>query len=400
MPTHRLYYQDSYVREFTAEVLRARPVQGHVEVVLDRTAFHPEGGGQPADQGTLAGAWVVGVVEREGEVLHRIQGEVPQGEVVGRLDWERRFDHMQQHSGQHLLSQAFERLLGASTVSFHMGPETSTIDLATPSLTLEQVESVEGLTNQVVFENRPILVHLVEPSDLSRFELRKGTGRTEQVRVVEVNDFDSIPCGGTHCRSTGEIGMVKVIRWERRGGNLRVEFLCGRRALRDYQAKNQALLGLAVTLSVRDREVREAVERLLRESSDTRRQVDQLRNRLLDYRAEELSRQAEPLGRASVVAAFLEGGTPEDLRQLGARLTEKPGRVALLAAGGDRAHLVFARSEDLPVDAAALLRGVCAPLGGRGGGQPRLAQGGIPDSDKAPRALEEALKELKSILAV
>ncbi len=400
MSTDRLYYHDSYHREFTARVVSTRSIDGHTEVVLDRTAFYPEGGGQPTDLGSLGGASVVAVVEREEEVVHRVQGEVPQGEVVGRLDWGRRFDHMQQHSGQHLLSQAFERLLDAKTVSFHMGPETSTIDLAVSSLVQDQVEAVERLTNQVVFESRPILIHLVEPSDLGRFELRKGTERTEQIRIVEIQDFDSIPCGGTHCRTTGEVGLVKVTRWDRRSGNTRVDFLCGWRALRDYQGKNVTVVDLAATLSVRDREVRGAVERLLRENAEVRHQAGLLRNQLLDYRAEELSRQAEPVGRGSVVVALLPSATPDELKQLATRLTEGQGRVALLAGGEDRAHLVFARSEDLSFDTSALLRRASGPFGGRGGGRPNLAQGGIPEPGRARLVLEGALRELRSILAV
>ena len=400
MGTDRLYYHDSYLNEFTARVLSARAVRGQWEVVLDRTAFHPEGGGQPSDLGLLGGVPLVGVVERDGEVIHLVRGPVPEGEIAGRVDWERRFDFMQQHSGQHLLSQAFERLLGASTVSFHMGLEVSTIELAAPSLTPAEVESVERLANQVVFENRPIEVHLLDASDLSRFDLRKGTDRTEGIRVVEVAGFDAIPCSGTHCRSTGEVGLVKVIRWERRGGNARVEFLCGGRALRDYRTKNQAVVELAAALSVKDREVPEAVDRLQRELSESRRRVEQLRNRLLDYEAEELLARAERVGGASVVSALLVGHGPEDLKHLATRITGRPATVALLAVGSERVHLVFARSEDLSFDAGSLLRQVTASLGGRGGGHPSLAQGGIPDPDNAGAALDAALAELRSVLAV
>ncbi len=400
MPTERLYYHDSYLTRFTASVVSARQGRDETEVVLDRTAFYPEGGGQPSDLGTLAGLPVVGVVEREGEVIHRVQGASPRGEVVGQVDWERRFDHMQQHTGQHLLSQAFERLLGTSTVSFHMGAESCNIDLALSTLSSTQVESVEELVNRVVLENRPVLLHLVDPSELASFQLRKGTERKERVRLVEVSNFDTIPCGGTHCRSTCEVGPVKVVRWERRGGNTRVEFLCGGRALRDYRAKSDLVVGLAAALSVRDREVRDAVERLQRESAEARRQVGHLKGQLLQYRAEELARGARPVGQASVIPAVLPEAGPEDLKHMAAHLTAEPGRVALLAATTDRVHLVFARSDDLSFDASALLRQVCTPLGGRGGGRPNLAQGGLPEPEGVRAALDEALKVLSSLLAV
>lgn len=400
--TERLYYLDSYLTEFTARVQDVRPGTrpGDSEVTLDRTAFYPEGGGQPSDLGTLAGAPVAGVVERDGEVVHIVQGDAGNGEVVGQVNWPRRFDFMQQHSGQHVLSQAFSRLLRAETVSFHMGTDSSTIDLAIPSLSAEQTQAVEEAANQVVFDDRSILVHLLDPSDLERFDLRKGTARTEQIRVVEVGQFDSIPCGGTHTRSTGEIGLIKVTRWERRGGNTRVEFLCGGRALRDYRMKNETVVELAAGLSVRDVDVREAVDRLMREASESRRQAEQLRNRLLDHEAGALETRAVPVGPAMVVAALLEEGGPEQVRHLAGRLTSVPSRVALLAASGDRCYLAFARSEDLSVDVSALLRQASAPYGGRGGGRPNLAQGGAPNPGDARRILDAALESLSALLTV
>jgi alanyl-tRNA synthetase len=394
--TKRLYYQDSYLKEFTATVVRASQAGGQTEVLLDRTAFYPEGGGQPSDMGLLAGAPVSGVLERDGEVIHLVEGDVPVGEVAGKVAWERRFDHMQQHSGQHILSQAFEQILGAKTVSFHMSADVCTIDLATPGLSPEQTYSVEDLSNQVIFENRPILVHLLESSDMSRFDLRKGTEREGEIRVVEVKGFDSIPCGGTHCRTTGEVGPIKVTRWARRSGDVRVEFLCGWRALRDYRGKNDTAVALATSLSVRDQEVRAAVERLMLDSTELRRQTQQLRNQILDYQAVELAGKAETIGSASVVSAILVGCSSEELKHLATRLTAEPGRVALLAASADRTSVVFARSEEISLDAGALLRQATGPFGGRGGGHPNLAQGGIPDPANAQSVLDEALKMVRA----
>ncbi len=396
--TERLYYRDSYLKEFTARVLRNDAVGDRSEVVLDRTAFYPEGGGQPADLGTLDGAAVAGVIERDGEVVHLVRGRTPSGEVTGRLDWERRLDHMQQHTGQHVLSQAFERLLGAKTVSFHMGADVSTIDLAAPGLDAAQVAAVEDLSNSVVFENRPVLVHFLTESELASLELRKGTEREGEIRVVEIQDFDSIPCGGTHVRSTGEVGLVKVTRWARRSGDVRVEFLCGRRSLRDYRAKNETAVALATALAVRDAEVREAVERRLREADETRKHAEQLRNRLLDYEASELSRTSETVGAAALVVALLEGRSGEELKHLAGRIAAGPGRVALLGATGEKAALVFARSEDVGLDASALLRQAVGPFGGRGGGRPNLAQGGVPDGANVRAALDEAARAVRGLL--
>lgn len=395
-PTERLYYLDSYLATFTARVLEAREAGNHTEVVLDRTAFYPEGGGQPADTGALGGARVEGVVEKDGRVVHQVRGPVPSGEVAGEVDWERRFDHMQQHTGQHVLSQAFERLLGAQTVSFHMGRAAATIDLGISELSQEQVIQVEELCSRVVGESRPVKVHMLAPSDLARFELRKGTDRLDRIRVIEVEGFDAIPCGGTHVRSTSEVGLIKVVRWDRRGANTRVEFLCGDRALADYRAKNRAVLSLAATLHVRDSEVEDAVGKLLDEGSEMRQQVGRLRNQVLDFQAGELRAGASSVGKYEVVSAVLEDRSPDDLKHLAARLVESPSVVALLAVAGEKAHLVFARSDDVDVDAAALFRTASSPFGGRGGGRANLAQGGLPDPSHVPAVLDAALKQLRS----
>jgi alanyl-tRNA synthetase len=398
--TERLYYRDSYLKEFSAHVVRASPAEGQVEVVLDRTAFYPEGGGQPADLGVLSNAQVTDVLDRDGEVVHVVRGSMPSGEVTGQVDWDRRFDHMQQHSGQHVLSQAFEQMVGAKTVSFHMGAEVSTIDLAIGALTPEQLQAAEDLSNRVIFEDRPILVHLLDPSELARLQLRKGSEREGEIRVVEVEGFDSIPCGGTHCRSAGAVGLIKVTRWARRSGDVRVEFLCGWRALRDYRAKNETAVVLATSLAVRDQDVREGVERLMREAVDLRKQTEHLRNQILDYQAIELAGRGQTIGSAWVIATVLEDRSPEELKHLAARIVAEPGKIVLLAAGTDKATLVFARSENLSLDAGALLRQAAAPFGGRGGGRPNLSQGGIPDPANTQAVLDEALRVVRSQLLV
>lgn len=396
--TERLYYRDSYLREFTARALDARRAGDLTYVVLDRTAFYPEGGGQPWDLGTLGGLPVVSVVDEDGQVVHRVKGALPEGEMVGLVDWERRFDHMQQHTGQHILSQAFLRLLGAETVSFHLGADYASIDLSVPSLEAGQVEEVEELSNRVVFENRPVLIHILEPSELEKFDLRKATGRTDKIRVSEVQGFDSIPCGGTHCRSTAEIGLIKITRWERRSGNSRVEFLCGGRALRDYRRKNEALLSLSAALSVKDSEVAGAVERVVREGEEARRRSEQLRNQLLDHQAREMAEGAERVGEASVVVVLLEEYSAEELKHLAGKLVAVPGRVALLASAPEKVHLLFARSEDVALDAGKLLREASAPFGGRGGGRPNQAQGGIPNRADVRAVLDGALSSVRGLL--
>lgn len=400
MKTERLYYLDSYLLTFEARVVERTEVGGRPAVVLDRTAFYPTSGGQPHDTGTLSGLRVVDVVDREDVVLHVLDGPAPAAEtVVGEIDWERRLDHMQQHTGQHVLSQSFDRCCGAPTVSFHLGEEHCTIDVARSPLSAEEVARAEELANRIVLEDRPVRASLVAPEDLHRFALRKAVAREGEIRVVEVEGFDYSACGGTHCARTGSVGPVKVRRWERRGSDTRIEFLCGWRALRDYGWKHDLVKGLAEGFRVRDRDVGVSIQRSLDELRSTREALEDLRERLQGYEVAELLANATPLpGRdasARLVVRCLADRTPEDLKRLAQRLTAGGGVVALLGLrAGERAHLVFAQSPGLPFDVGKLLKATCVGLGGRGGGTRDLAQGGAPEVGRLEEAIEEAARQV------
>ena len=228
--TERLYYDDSYLREFEAQVIDVRPQAAHFRVHLDRTAFYPESGGQPMDRGTLGGLLVVQVTEEEEAVVHLVERELPREKVKGVIDWPRRFDHMQQHTGQHVLSAAFQKVAEARTVGFHLGTEISTIDLDSDRLGYRQMEEAEELANQVVFEDRPVHIIYCAAAEANQMELRKPTQRAGEVRVVEVEGFDRSACGGTHVRRTGGVGLILLRKIERRKELTRVEFVCGGRS--------------------------------------------------------------------------------------------------------------------------------------------------------------------------
>lgn len=416
--TYKLYYDDPYQREFTARVVERLVLGGRPAVVLDCTAFYPTSGGQPCDRGTLNGLAVLDVSEREdGQIVHvlaplhlpldKVSGLVSPlaGEqVAGAIDWARRFDHMQQHTGQHILSQACERLgagspqLPAETVGFHLGDEICTIDLSCDSLSPEQAAAVEDLANQCVFENRPVIARFVTAEEMAqlpqvRARLQPPTGR-EQIRLVEVQGFDWSLCGGTHVRAAGEIGLIKVRKWERRGDTVRLDFYCGRRALADYRWKNAAVNELAASLSIKDDELAITVPRLLTEAAESRRQLHFAQERLLDYEAAELAASAEPIAAGRVVRQVFEGRNVEEVRHLAQRLAARPGLVALLGVRADKAQLIFARAADLTVDVNVLLKAAVAVVGGRGGGTPALAQGGGPEVAKLEEALAVAYRQL------
>jgi alanyl-tRNA synthetase len=408
--TERLYYDDPYLVSFRACVVDSFEWEGQPSVVLDRTAFYPTGGGQPTDTGVLYptnntsgsavpdGVPVVEVVERpeDGEVVHVLARPLDAQEVEGLVDWERRFDLMQQHTGQHILSAVFLDVFEANTVGFHLSDEYATIDLDRAPLTTEDLSRVEDLANAVVFENRQAVARFVPDEEVPSLPLRKALVHEGPVRVVEIPDLDCSACGGTHVRSTGELGLIKITRSERRGDDTRVEFLCGRRALRDYRSKNAMLMDLAREYTVGHWEVADLVHRLAAEAKESRRELRHTRDALLDAEAVALWHQGAMIGPARVVHAHLPGRDPDDLKHLAQRLVEHAQTAVLLASGeaGQKGFFTFARSADLDVHMGTLVRQACQVIGGGGGGRPEFAQGGGPQGDRVTLALESALGSL------
>jgi alanyl-tRNA synthetase len=394
MPTERLYFADPYLTHFSARVVSREQRGQRPAVALDQSAFYPEGGGQPADTGTLGSAAVLDVQVEDGVIWHMLDQELDIDVVQGAIDWERRFDHMQQHHGQHLLSAAFERLHGLRTVSFHMGAGASTIDLAASDLTPTQAAAAEELTNQVIWENRPILARFVTAEELAQLPLRKPPSLAGPVRIVSVPDFDHSACGGTHPHATGGVGVLHLRRWERRGDVIRVEFLCGGRALRDLRWKNAALGRLAAVLSIGPEEVEAAVLRLRENEERIRKRLEDAGARLIGYEAQELIACAELVGIVRVVRRAYSERSLEEIRAL-AKAIAHGGCLALLGLRAEKTQLIFARAEGLEVDCGRLLRDTLAAFGGRGGGQPSMAQGGLPDPDQLEQALDAAVGRLE-----
>jgi alanyl-tRNA synthetase len=393
--TERIYYEDAYLTRFRARVVEQLPLEGRFALLLDRTAFYPTSGGQPFDRGVINGRPVRDVLVREGDnaVLHVLEESLPDdvAEVWGEIDWERRFDHMQQHTGQHILSQAFIKTLEAETVSFHLGVESATIDLFGPSeLSTGDMEKAELLANQIVWEDRPVSARVVAAGDLTSLPLRKLPVVTNDIRIIEVQGFDWSPCGGTHVARTGEIGLIKVIKSERRGAELRVEFRCGMRALQDCAQKNTMLHQVAASFNVGHWELDQAVERLRAENKDLRAQLRQAGRLLAQYRTDELRAAAPAIAGVRLVLHNLNAEPLLDMRELARELVSEPDVIALLGAGEDKALLCFARSANLGLDMVSLVRDTVQMLGARaGGGRPDFAQGGSVLEE--PHQLEDAL---------
>jgi alanyl-tRNA synthetase len=389
--TERLYYTDAYCVRFEARLIATEQMADRLAVVLDRSAFYPTGGGQPHDTGTLAGWPVLEVIEREadGAVLHLLPAEATlrSDQVTGEIDWPRRFDHMQQHTGQHILSQAFVQVANADTVGFHMSSDYSTIDVNSNALSEADIARAEALANQIVFEDRPVFARLVTAAEAATLPLRKPPAVQGAIRIVQVEGFDWSACGGTHVARSGAVGLIKIVRQERRGAETRLTFLCGRRALEHYHTLLTLTGELARSLSVGVDELPRTLERMQAEARAAHKERELLRNSLLDYEAEALANRSQAVGRLRVVSHIFDGRSVDEARQLASRIAARPDHVALLGVRDAKAQLIFACAPGLSCDMRALLGQVCQAVGGRGGGGPTLAQGGGAD----PARLDEAL---------
>ncbi len=388
----RLYRTDSFLREFNAHVIEKVTHDNHPAWVLDQTAFYPTAGGQPNDTGTINGVAISNVVERpDGAIVHVLADAhqaiaIAVGDGVrGVIDWPRRHDHMQQHSGQHVLSQAFLQVANLETAAVHIGVEDCTLDLVTKPLAPEILEQVENEANRVIFENRPFKTYEVEFDALHTVPLRKPPKKSEhgRVQIVEIADYDWSACGGTHVRGTAEIGLIKIIKAEKRGNESRVGFRCGRRALLDYQHLNNAVNVLAEGFMVARYDLAQTVQRLREEAKLTRKALEEVQQRLLDYEISEMLAAATPeLSGLKIITQAYTDRDMNALRMMAKRLTGHDNIVALLGGAGAKSILCFARSANLKIDAVVLLRQALAQLapdGAKGGGSPDFAQGGGPE---------------------
>jgi alanyl-tRNA synthetase len=376
--TERLYYADSTLTAFDARVVEVADAGGRAAVVLDRTAFYPTSGGQPFDLGLLGGVRVVDVVDREdGEIVHVLESPLDRGAPVhGEVDWTRRFDHMQQHTGQHILSAAFDRLHGVRTVSFHLGSDVSTIDLSR-EVTPDEVAGAEREASRVVWDDVPVTVRFVSEEEAARLPFRKPPVRSGPLRIVAVDAYDLSACGGTHVPRTGMIGVIAVSAWERFKGATRVSFVCGGRALSAWRTARDVLAGVTRVLSVPPAELAASIERMMAESRHASRTIRQLQEELAGYRAVALRASAETIGGRRVVLTSAPGLDATALKSLAAAVVAEPGFVVVAAGGGRPVPVVAARSKDVAFDAGAWIAQATRALGGRGGGRPELAQGGL-----------------------
>jgi alanyl-tRNA synthetase len=411
--TDRLYYHNSFLHDFVAalEDVRKTP-DGRTALVLDRTAFYPTSGGQLFDTGWLElepleaerekflpKLRVSEVSEDEnGLVLHFVEGEIPEGavRVRGFIDVDRRRDHMQQHSGQHILSAAFLELFQMPTVSFHMGEESCTIDLETRSLSAEQLRKAELRANEVILEDRTVTMQFVSEEKAREMGVRKiPQADHNELRLIGVENFDLCACGGTHVRSTGQVGMILCRKVEKVKQGFRVEFVCGGRALQYARRDYQTLTEAAGMFSAHLWEVPSQIRKQLEEVRAAGKTHHKLLEEIAELRAAQIWSETPEENGVRLVSQMFEDRDLGFVKLLAQKLTQKPNTVAILGAGAGQAALVLAQTPGMKFDMGAIMKETMAALNSRGGGSRDLAQGGVPDSSKLMGIVKEIADRLR-----
>jgi alanyl-tRNA synthetase len=395
--TKRLYYDNSRLISFEADVLDVRINDQKTSVLLNKTAFYPTSGGQPFDTGTIDESDVIEVWEESNQIWHDVTKMPTSPQVRCMVDWERRFDHMQQHSGQHILSSFFLELYAANTIGFHLGEEYSTIDLDINQLSLNDIKLVEDSVNQVVWDNFPVNIHYITNGEINQFKFRKPPLVSGSIRVIQIGELDVSACGGTHVSNTGEIGLLKINGVENYKGGKRIRFLAGLRGLMEYQKIHSNVQRISASLSVHQDELPVAINRLQTDSIENLRSLRRIRKERMHSLGEKLWLETVPINGIKGVFAHWEGYSVKELREFTNYLRNFPKTVILLAATqGEKVFLISSRSDDiLGIQANSILNTAIKVLGGKGGGTVEMAQGGAPKSEyeNIERVLQNCLIE-------
>jgi alanyl-tRNA synthetase len=393
---NKIYYQDPYIKSFTAQIhTKGKDENGNNYIVLDQTAFYPTGGGQPHDVGTIENMKVINVEEVEGEIRHYLEREFDHMSVSvnGVIDWDRRFDHMQQHAGQHILSAAFENLFEYKTGGFHLGNEILTIDLETERLSELEVEKAEQLANEIILENRIIEAKWVTEEELSRYPLRKATKVKDNIRLVIIPDFDYNGCGGTHPKATGEVQAIKILEWEKQKKKTRVQFVCGNRVIKQLNQKNKVLIELTKLLNSPEKDMPKSVIRLLENGKNIEKELEQTLEKVLYFEARSLLEHSQE---KSIVGEVFQNRTIQELQKL-ARiiLTEDENAIVLFVSQNENMlQLVCARDSAEAISMKKVIGNALLMIKGKGGGSDSFAQGGGEALISADEMLQHLLDSI------
>lgn len=393
--TKRLFDQNPYFKECKANILNEKIREdGLYDLVLDQTTFYPTGGGQPHDIGWMNGIAVKDVYKKNGVIFHVLESSIGDNkDVACKIDWDRRYDHMQQHAGQHILSRAFESLFEAMTVGFHLGEETITIDVTLKELTEEIISSVEELSNKIIMDNRQIIKEMVSVDELSDNVKNKIPDIEEYVRIVEVENFDRIACSGTHPNSTSEIGFIKILGWEKYKQNVRVTFASGKRLLNIFSKFQMELMNAASILKTNWADVSQNVLRTIEDKERLEKKLKDLNLQLIQFEIAELKQKAQFIGKFHYIEAVFENRDFNEIRQLAQGITQESSYVILFTnITEEKVQFLLNRSDDLQVSMNECLKIGLEIIEGKGGGNPKVAQGGGTNHNKLNETIEAMKK--------
>ncbi|MDV2885020.1 DHHA1 domain-containing protein [Alkalihalophilus pseudofirmus] len=396
--TTKLYYESAYLTHFEAKVIKKDTDERGTYLVLDQTVFYPTGGGQPCDRGQLDDVEITLVEEVDGEIRHYVQSPLLEtGQTVhGQIDWSRRFDHMQQHAGQHILSAVFAELFGYQTVGFHLGTEEVTIDLEIPQLTIDEAEKAVHYANEMIQENRAIEARWVSEAEANRYPLRKELSVKGDIRLVIIPDFDYNGCGGTHPKQTLEVQGLSITGWEKQRNNIRISFLCGNRVFKQFAQHNQILQQLSQTLNAQYSKLPEKASSLIVKQKELDKELEQLKGDLLKYETIELLDSCEVVSNQSRLFKRFKDRSIKELQQLAKDVVEENDQavVFFVSESAEKTQLVMAVGKAVEsVQANMIMKKLLPSINGRGGGNQHFAQGG-GDSGADVESLFELVKEL------
>ncbi|PGC83794.1 alanyl-tRNA editing protein [Bacillus toyonensis] len=393
----KLYYIDAYTKDFTTKIIKQDyDKEDNLYVVLNETAFYPTGGGQPYDTGTLNGTLVTNVEEVNGEIRHFIAEQLETAEVEGKINWERRFDHMQQHAAQHILSAAFWDHFNIPTIGFHLGKETVTIDLETENLPAETIEKAVQIANNIVFENHPIRIQWMNLEEAKTLPLRKEPTLTENIRVVIIENFDYNGCGGTHPRRTGEVGLIQVLNWERNKGGIRLTFIAGWRTLKLMGQQQQIMKDVSKQLNSSETDIPAKVAQLLISQKENEKAIQTMNEKLLFAEANELLQQPAEIHAGFLISKVFTNRSMQEVAKLSAIITEQQEHAItyFIIENDDKLQCILACGKTVTLDMNALLKDALPAIEGKGGGNKKSARGG----GKAIMSGDEFLHQLISSL--
>lgn len=399
--TEKVYLQNPYLKELTAKIINKEYSNSKFYITLNRTIVYPHlSGGQPMDKAKINDSKVIDVYEEDGNIVHVLEDNVNTNTVNISIDWSTRFDHMQQHTGQHLLSAVIYKLYNANTLGMHIGRDYIYIDVALPKLSKIDVEKIERFANEIIYGNFPIKTFEIENKDVQSIPLRKLPTVDKNIRIVDIENVDITPCAGTHVRNIGEVGMVKIRKWEKYKGNTRIEFVCGNRALRDYTLKNYCINNISTLLSAKDKDTYSSVVKLYEDYKELEKELLDTKAELLKYQVKDIINEGTIRKNVRIIDKILYDFDPKMAKYAMSQILSHSRTVCILCIIENqyKCHIFMGRSADLNINIKEIFNSVINIINGKGGGTPELVQGGGPNTDNIPILIEKSLELLEKIV--